>query len=144
MIMLIAFSLLGIGNTLMQTSLNPLVATVVGGNHLASTLTFGQGVKIVFKHIFGYKHSVCFGIACVGMGRHGKSQFLWLVCIGHIVFPDTLAGQRLVCSGLACGLVASLVVERVGNRGLLGQFEKLLPCQHHRTDTQGQCEGPEL
>lgn len=37
-LMLVAFSLLGIGNALMQTSLNPLVATVMKGGNLASTL----------------------------------------------------------------------------------------------------------
>ena len=46
-LMLCAFSLLGIGNALMQTSLNPLVATVVKGGNLASTLTFGQFVKAI-------------------------------------------------------------------------------------------------
>ena len=46
-IMLIAFSLLGIGNALMQTSLNPLVSTVMGGGNLASTLTFGQFIKAI-------------------------------------------------------------------------------------------------
>lgn len=44
--MLISFSLLGIGNTLMQTSLNPLVSSLVTGN-LASTLTFGQFIKAI-------------------------------------------------------------------------------------------------
>ena len=38
---LCAFSLLGIGNALMQTSLNPLVACIIGNGNLASTLTFG-------------------------------------------------------------------------------------------------------
>ena len=46
-VMLVAFSLLGIGNALMQTSLNPLVSGVIGGEHLASTLTFGQFVKAI-------------------------------------------------------------------------------------------------
>ena len=46
-IMLVAFSLLGIGNALMQTSLNPLVSTVMGGGNLASTLTFGQFIKAI-------------------------------------------------------------------------------------------------
>ena len=46
-VMLAAFSLLGIGNALMQTSLNPLVSTVMGGGNLASTLTFGQFVKAI-------------------------------------------------------------------------------------------------
>ena len=45
--MLIAFSLLGIGNAIMQTSLNPLVTNVIGGDKLASTLTFGQFVKAI-------------------------------------------------------------------------------------------------
>ena len=43
--MLIAFSLLGIGNAVMQTSLNPLVTNLISGDKLASTLTFGQFVK---------------------------------------------------------------------------------------------------
>lgn len=45
-VMLVSFSLLGIGNTLMQTSLNPLVSQLVKG-HLASTLTFGQFIKAI-------------------------------------------------------------------------------------------------
>lgn len=45
--MLVAFSLLGIGNTLMQVSLNPLVSNIVSGDRLASTLTFGQFVKAI-------------------------------------------------------------------------------------------------
>lgn len=46
-VMLIAFSLLGIANTLMQVSLNPLVSNIVSGDKLASTLTFGQFVKAI-------------------------------------------------------------------------------------------------
>ena len=53
-IMLVSFSLLGIGNALMQTSLNPLVATVIRGNHLASTLTFGQFVKAIASFLAPY------------------------------------------------------------------------------------------
>ena len=40
--MLIAFSLLGIGNAVMQTSLNPLVSNLISSDKLASTLTLGQ------------------------------------------------------------------------------------------------------
>ncbi len=47
MIMLISFSLLGIGNAVMQTSLNPLVANLISPDKLASTLTFGQFVKAI-------------------------------------------------------------------------------------------------
>ncbi len=45
--MLIAFSLLGIGNAIMQTSLNPLVSNLISPDRLASTLTFGQFVKAI-------------------------------------------------------------------------------------------------
>lgn len=45
--MLFAFSLLGIGNAVMQTSLNPLVTNLISGDKLASTLTFGQFVKAI-------------------------------------------------------------------------------------------------
>lgn len=45
--MLLSFSLLGIGNAIMQTSLNPLVTNLIGGDRLASTLTFGQFVKAI-------------------------------------------------------------------------------------------------
>lgn len=45
--MLISFSLLGIGNAIMQTSLNPLVTNLISGDKLASTLTFGQFVKAI-------------------------------------------------------------------------------------------------
>ena len=47
MVMLAAFSLLGIGNAIMQTSLNPLVSNLISGDKLASTLTFGQFVKAI-------------------------------------------------------------------------------------------------
>ena len=45
--MLVSFSLLGIGNTLMQVSLNPLLSNLVKGDKLASSLTFGQFVKAI-------------------------------------------------------------------------------------------------
>lgn len=45
--MLISFSLLGIGNAVMQTSLNPLVSNLISADKLASTLTFGQFVKAI-------------------------------------------------------------------------------------------------
>ena len=61
-IMLAAFSLLGIGNALMQTSLNPLVTCVMasslsgeaGEGALASTLTFGQFIKAIASFIAPY------------------------------------------------------------------------------------------
>lgn len=50
-VMLVSFCFLGIGNTLMQVSLNPLIGCVVKGDRLASTLTFGQFVKAIASFI---------------------------------------------------------------------------------------------
>jgi len=79
-IMLVSFSLLGIGNALMQTSVNPLVSSVIGGENLASTLTFGQFIKAIASFSapylamwgatqlipdFGYGWRILFGIFLV-------------------------------------------------------------------------------
>ena len=53
-IMLAAFSLLGIGNALMQTSINPLAMLIIGDKNLASTLTFGQFVKAIASFLAPY------------------------------------------------------------------------------------------
>ena len=53
-VMLVSFSLLGIGNAIMQTSLNPLVSNVVAEDRLASTLTFGQFVKAIASFMAPY------------------------------------------------------------------------------------------
>ncbi len=53
-LMLISFSLLGIGNALIQTSLNPLLSTIVSKHKLASSLTFGQFVKAIASFLAPY------------------------------------------------------------------------------------------
>lgn len=53
-VMLVAFSLLGIGNAIMQTSLNPLVSNLIAPSKLASTLTFGQFVKAIASFLAPY------------------------------------------------------------------------------------------
>ena len=50
-VLLASFCLLGIGNTLMQVSLNPLASCIVSGDKFASTLTFGQFVKAIASFI---------------------------------------------------------------------------------------------
>lgn len=46
-LVLLAFALLGIGNTILQVSLNPLLSNVVSGEKLTSSLTLGQFVKAI-------------------------------------------------------------------------------------------------
>lgn len=45
--MLFAFALLGIGNTIIQVSLNPLLTNVVSSARLTSSLTLGQFIKAI-------------------------------------------------------------------------------------------------
>lgn len=46
-VVLIAFALLGIGNTILQVSLNPLLTNVVSDDKLTSSLTLGQFIKAI-------------------------------------------------------------------------------------------------
>ncbi len=45
--MLVAFALLGIGNTILQVALNPMAAAVVNPSRISSVLTWGQFIKAV-------------------------------------------------------------------------------------------------
>lgn len=77
--MLISFSLLGIGNTLMQVSLNPLVSNIVAGDKLASTLTFGQFIKAIASFLAPI-------IAAWGVVRFGDWKMIYPIfaCISLI------------------------------------------------------------
>lgn len=50
-VVIFSFALLGIGNTILQVSLNPLVASIVHDSKLAGTLTFGQFIKAVSSFV---------------------------------------------------------------------------------------------
>ena len=54
-LIVISFAFLGIGNTLMQVSLNPLLTVFVKGDKLASTLTLGP-VRPVDRHVGREQH----------------------------------------------------------------------------------------
>ena len=99
-VMLLSFSLLGIGNALMQTSLNPLVSLVIKGN-LASTLTFGQFVKAIASFMAPYIASwgAMASIPTFGMG--------W-----RILFPI-----YLIIGVLATLLLSSTPIEEEKSEG---------------------------
>lgn len=69
---LIAFSLLGIGNTIIQVSLNPLLLNVVRGDRLTSSLTLGQFIKA----IAAFLGPIIAGVAAVSLGNW---KFIFLV-----------------------------------------------------------------
>lgn len=86
--MLIAFSLLGIGNAVMQTSLNPLVSGLINPARLASTLTFGQFVKALASLLAPYL--MAWGAAAIlpsfGLGWRVVFPIFAVMCIISIVF----------------------------------------------------------
>ncbi len=94
-IMLASFSLLGIGNALMQTSLNPLMMCVMRGGNLASMLTFGQFVKAIASFIAPYLAMWGATQAIPSLGYDWRILFLifFVVCV------------------LATGVLASISIE---------------------------------
>lgn len=83
--MLISFSLLGIGNTLMQVSLNPLLSNIVTGNRLASSLTLGQFVKAIASFLA----PIIAGWAAVSWGNW---KLLFLIFLVIAVIACVLLG----------------------------------------------------
>lgn len=81
-IMLASFCLLGIGNALMQTSLNPLISTVISGGNLASTLTFGQFIKAIASFLAPYIAMWGATAAIPSFGFHWKVLFLVYLVVG--------------------------------------------------------------
>ena len=81
--MLAAFSLLGIGNAVMQTSPNPLVSGLINPARLASTLTFGQFVKALASLLAPYL--MAWGAAAMmptfGLGWRGVFPIFAAVCL---------------------------------------------------------------
>lgn len=81
--MLVAFSLLGIGNAVMQTSLNPLVSGLINPGRLASTLTFGQFVKALASLLAPYL--MAWGAASLlpsfGLGWRALFPIFGIMCL---------------------------------------------------------------
>lgn len=69
---LIGFALLGIGNTIVQVSANPLLVSVVPGNRTSSFLSFSQFVKAIGSMIGA-------PLAAVFAARFGDWKLLFLV-----------------------------------------------------------------
>jgi fucose permease len=64
-VVLVAFALLGIGNTILQVSLNPLVSNVVAQDQLTSRLTLGQFLKAIASFL----GPIIAGFAAVSLGN---------------------------------------------------------------------------
>ena len=72
LMILVAFGLLGIGNTIIQVSLNPLLTNVVRGDRLTSSLTLGQFIKAIAAFLGPI-------IAAVAAGSFGNWKLVFLI-----------------------------------------------------------------
>ena len=110
-VMLASFCLLGIGNALMQTSLNPLISTVVKGGNLAGTLTFGQFVKAVASFLAPYIAMWGAIGAVPAMGYGWKVLFLVYFVVGilsAVLLAVTPIGEEKASGGRASSLAGCL------------------------------------
>lgn len=82
-----AFALLGIGNTLLQVSLNPLLTNIVPPETLTSSLTAGQVVKAVSSFCGPF-------IAAFAAGQLGNWQYLFPIYAAITL----LSGLWLLCT----------------------------------------------
>ena len=64
-LIIISFSLLGIGNTMMQVSINPLLSNIVSKKSLSGAVTFGQFVKAMAA----FSAPIIAGWAAVSLGN---------------------------------------------------------------------------
>jgi MFS transporter, FHS family, L-fucose permease len=71
-LVLVGFALLGIGNTIVQVSANPLIVDVVPGNRASSFLSFSQFVKAIGSMIGA-------PLAAIFAARFGDWKLLFLV-----------------------------------------------------------------
>lgn len=90
--LLLSFSLLGIGNAIMQTSLNPLVDSAMSGGASASTLTFGQFIKSIASFIAPIIASWGATVGAFGLGW--RVLYPIYLCIG-VLATLLLFGTRI-------------------------------------------------
>ena len=83
-LMIISFSLLGIGNTMMQVSINPLLSNIVSKKSLSGAVTFGQFVKAMAA----FSAPIIAGWAAVLLGN-------WRMLFGIVLLEGTIAFIRL-------------------------------------------------
>lgn len=89
-IVLVAFALLGIGNTILQVSLNPLLSNVVRGDRLTSSLTWGQFIKAIASFL----GPVIAGFAAASLGN-------WKMLFPIFAFFTLLSALWLVFTNIA-------------------------------------------
>jgi MFS transporter, FHS family, L-fucose permease len=109
---LIAFALLGIGNTIIQVSLNPLLTNVVRADRLTSSLTLGQFIKAIAAFLGPV-------IAGVAASKFGDWKYIfWVFAIITVISGlwlafthiDEMASARVSSFGASFGLLYDRII----------------------------------
>lgn len=115
-----AFILLGIGNTIIQVSLNPLISDFVTGKTLTGVLTLGQFVKAVSSFLA----PIVASSAAIYWGSW-KYVFLIYACIAVVAFL-TLYPLKIKESEAKESLGAGAILALLKNRYILKLFFGIL------------------
>lgn len=107
---LVAFALLGIGNTILQVALNPLLTDVVDGKALSSSLTAGQVIKAVSS--FSGPFIVAFAVAIFGNWKMMFPVFALLSILSAVWLSLTPIEERTESSAASVRSVARLLTDR--------------------------------
>ena len=115
------FVLLGVGNTMLQVSLNPLLTNVVSGARLTSMLTAGQVIKAVSS--FCGPFIAAFAVSAFGEWRYLFPIFAAVTLLSMIWLMFTDVKRETVSSGTSSsGAVFSLLKDRTVLLLFLGIF----------------------
>ena len=93
---LVAFAMLGIGNTMLQVALNPLVTNVVSAEKLTGTITLGQFIKAMSSFL----------------GPILAAMFAGSVWGWKAIFPVYAAVTVLAMAWLAVSLIQEQLIEK--------------------------------
>jgi MFS transporter, FHS family, L-fucose permease len=109
---LIAFALLGIANTILQVSLNPLLTNVVKGDKLTSSLTAGQFVKAISS--FSGPFIAAFAATMLGNWQYIFPIYAVITLISTIWLMQTpIQEERVTSKASSFGSVFGLLKDKV-------------------------------
>ena len=111
--MLFAFGMLGIGNTIIQVSLNPLLTNVVSSNRLTSSLTLGQFIKAIAAFlgpIIASRSALWFGDWKLVFVVYGLVTVLCGVWLWLTPIPQEPRGEKTSSLGETFGLLKDKMI----------------------------------
>jgi fucose permease len=108
---LVAFALLGIANTILQVSLNPLLTNVVQGDKLTSSLTAGQFVKAISS--FCGPFIAAFAASTLGNWQYIFPIYALITLISTIwLMPTSIKEEPIINKASSFGNVFSLLKDK--------------------------------